>query len=67
MLRWYIEYEGIKAPLYKVDLAAVREKVDPIRNQLGERLATLEAEERDLDIVFVFDECGASTGYPWLA
>ena len=56
MLKWYVEYEGMKVPLDRIDLPVVREKVDPIRDHFAERLSALDDEEGNLDIVFVFDE-----------
>jgi hypothetical protein len=56
MLNWYVEYEGMKVSLDRIDLPAVREIVDPIHHHFSERLAGLDDEESDLDIVFVFDE-----------
>lgn len=56
MLKWHIEYGGRRAPLERIELSSIRDRIDPVRDHLEKRLAALDHEEGSLDVVFVLDE-----------
>lgn len=57
MLTYYIEHDNLKARLERVEIASIREIVDPIRDHLDRRLSVLGIND-DLVIIFVIDEDG---------
>lgn len=55
MVTWIIEYQGYSAPLERVTVPAIRQQIDPIKDELATILAGCDRDGEALTVAFVLD------------